>query len=194
MKEEPIDEDALSQMKRRMIGTIIRVMDNPLDMIGSWARFDLAQYTWKTGSSQMLQPKGMRLLKGDHDTMLLKEEYYNPTLSEASADIREIIGEDNALYRRCHQRKRSVPKFFLAHCYLNMFLFTSIKGYDVIGHKPSKSDVNSRICQACKFGYLRSGETVDNSCFKVIEHQHLGYRWHLLRHFLDRVLHFTQYD
>ena len=38
MKEEPIDEDALSQMKRRMIGTIIRVMDNPLDMIGSWAR------------------------------------------------------------------------------------------------------------------------------------------------------------
>lgn len=30
-------------------------------LIGSWARFDLAQYTWKTGSSQMLSNKGMRL-------------------------------------------------------------------------------------------------------------------------------------
>ena len=30
-------------------------------LIGSWARFDLAQYTWKTGSSQMLDPKGMRV-------------------------------------------------------------------------------------------------------------------------------------
>ncbi len=38
MRKEPVDEDALSQMKRRMIGTIIRVMDNPLDMIGSWGR------------------------------------------------------------------------------------------------------------------------------------------------------------
>ncbi|OEO26517.1 respiratory nitrate reductase subunit gamma [Pseudomonas sp. J237] len=30
-------------------------------LIGSWARFDLSQYTWKTGSSQMLSNKGMRL-------------------------------------------------------------------------------------------------------------------------------------
>ena len=30
-------------------------------LIGSWARFDLSQYTWKTGSSQMLRPQGMRL-------------------------------------------------------------------------------------------------------------------------------------
>ena len=30
-------------------------------LIGAWARFDLAQYTWKTGSSQMLSNKGMRL-------------------------------------------------------------------------------------------------------------------------------------
>ncbi len=30
-------------------------------LIGSWARFDLAQYTWKTGSSQMLNKKGMRV-------------------------------------------------------------------------------------------------------------------------------------
>ncbi len=28
---------------------------------GSWARFDLSQYTWKTGSSQMLSNKGMRV-------------------------------------------------------------------------------------------------------------------------------------
>lgn len=30
-------------------------------VFGCWARFDLSQYTWKTGSSQMLQPKGMRM-------------------------------------------------------------------------------------------------------------------------------------
>lgn len=30
-------------------------------LIGSWARFDLSQYTWKTGSSQMLSTKGMRM-------------------------------------------------------------------------------------------------------------------------------------
>ncbi|WP_341957984.1 respiratory nitrate reductase subunit gamma [Pseudomonas sp. RC10] len=30
-------------------------------LIGSWARFDLSQYTWKAGSSQMLSNKGMRL-------------------------------------------------------------------------------------------------------------------------------------
>lgn len=30
-------------------------------LIGSWARFDLSQYTWKAGSSQMLDKKDMRL-------------------------------------------------------------------------------------------------------------------------------------
>lgn len=30
-------------------------------VIGSWARFDLSQYTWKTGSSQILNKKGMRV-------------------------------------------------------------------------------------------------------------------------------------
>ena len=30
-------------------------------LIGSWARFDLAAYTWRTGSSQLLSGKGMRL-------------------------------------------------------------------------------------------------------------------------------------
>ncbi|HNI38484.1 MAG TPA: respiratory nitrate reductase subunit gamma, partial [Pseudomonadales bacterium] len=28
--------------------------------IGSWARYDKAMYTWRTGSSQMLSDKGMR--------------------------------------------------------------------------------------------------------------------------------------
>lgn len=30
-------------------------------IVGSWARYDREQYTWKTGSSQMLNDKGMRL-------------------------------------------------------------------------------------------------------------------------------------
>ncbi|MDE1462871.1 respiratory nitrate reductase subunit gamma [Spartinivicinus sp. A2-2] len=30
-------------------------------LIGCWARFDLSQYTWKAGSSQMLRKKNMRL-------------------------------------------------------------------------------------------------------------------------------------
>ena len=30
-------------------------------LIGSWARFDYAAYTWRTGSSQLLSGKGMRL-------------------------------------------------------------------------------------------------------------------------------------
>ncbi|WP_019673228.1 respiratory nitrate reductase subunit gamma [Psychrobacter lutiphocae] len=29
-------------------------------IIGTWARFDLSQYSWKTGSSQMLRKKNMR--------------------------------------------------------------------------------------------------------------------------------------
>jgi nitrate reductase gamma subunit len=30
-------------------------------LVGSWARYDLAQYTWKAHSSQMLAPRGMRI-------------------------------------------------------------------------------------------------------------------------------------
>ncbi|MCP1506191.1 nitrate reductase gamma subunit [Pseudomonas marginalis] len=30
-------------------------------LLGSWARFDLSQYTWKAGSSQMLNNRGMRV-------------------------------------------------------------------------------------------------------------------------------------
>lgn len=46
------------------------------------------QYSYRLSATY--QPKGMRLLNGDHYTMMLKEEYYNPTLSEASSNIREI--------------------------------------------------------------------------------------------------------
>ena len=30
-------------------------------LIGSWARYDRAMFTWRTGSSQLLSHKGMRL-------------------------------------------------------------------------------------------------------------------------------------
>lgn len=30
-------------------------------LIGSWARYDMAMYTWRTGSSQLLSDRGMRL-------------------------------------------------------------------------------------------------------------------------------------
>ena len=30
-------------------------------IIGTWVRFDLSQYSWKTGSTQMLRSKNMRL-------------------------------------------------------------------------------------------------------------------------------------
>lgn len=36
------------------------------------------------------QPEGMKMLSGDQYTMLLKEEYFNPKLSDASSNIREI--------------------------------------------------------------------------------------------------------
>jgi TonB-linked SusC/RagA family outer membrane protein len=36
------------------------------------------------------QPKGMTMLDGDQYTMLLKEEYFNPTLSDAASDITEL--------------------------------------------------------------------------------------------------------
>ncbi len=36
------------------------------------------------------QPEGMRILNGDQYTMLMKEAYYNPRLSDAASDIREF--------------------------------------------------------------------------------------------------------
>lgn len=36
------------------------------------------------------QPKGMRMLDGDHYTMLMKEAYFNPRLNDAASDILEF--------------------------------------------------------------------------------------------------------
>lgn len=46
------------------------------------------QYSYRATLTQ--QPQGIRLLNGDQYTMLMKEAYYNPTLSDAAANIREF--------------------------------------------------------------------------------------------------------
>ncbi|MBQ9665823.1 MAG: SusC/RagA family TonB-linked outer membrane protein [Bacteroidaceae bacterium] len=46
------------------------------------------QYSYRAMAT--FQPKGINLLDGDQYTMLMKEAYYNPTLSDASANIREF--------------------------------------------------------------------------------------------------------
>ncbi len=46
------------------------------------------QYTYRATMTH--QPYGYKLLNGDQYTMLMKEEYFNPTLSDAASDIREF--------------------------------------------------------------------------------------------------------
>ncbi|MCQ2076997.1 MAG: SusC/RagA family TonB-linked outer membrane protein [Bacteroidaceae bacterium] len=46
------------------------------------------QYSYRATMTK--QPKGLRMLDGDHYTMLMKEEYFNPTLSDAASNIREF--------------------------------------------------------------------------------------------------------
>lgn len=46
------------------------------------------QYSYRATLTQ--QPQGIRLLNGDQYTMLMKEAYYNPTLSDAASNIREF--------------------------------------------------------------------------------------------------------
>ncbi len=46
------------------------------------------QYSYRATLTH--QPQGIHLLNGDQYTMLMKEAYYNPTLSDAAADIREF--------------------------------------------------------------------------------------------------------
>lgn len=72
-------------------------------LIGSWARFDLAQYTWKTGSSQMLQPRGMRLasnlfhigvifiLCGHFVGLLMPEALYHHFISSADKQLVAMV-------------------------------------------------------------------------------------------------------
>ncbi len=46
------------------------------------------QYSYRATLTH--QPMGIKLLNGDQYTMLMKEAYYNPRLSDASSDIREL--------------------------------------------------------------------------------------------------------
>ena len=46
------------------------------------------QYSYRAMAT--FQPQGIRLLNGDQYTMLMKEAYYNPTLSDEAANIREF--------------------------------------------------------------------------------------------------------
>ncbi len=46
------------------------------------------QYSYRAMAT--FQPQGLRLLNGDQYTMLMKEAYYNPTLSDEAANIREF--------------------------------------------------------------------------------------------------------
>jgi len=46
------------------------------------------QYSYRATAT--FQPKGLNMLDGDQYTMLMKEAYYNPLLSDASADISEF--------------------------------------------------------------------------------------------------------
>lgn len=46
--------------------------------------------TYSYAATMTYQPKGMRLLTGDEYTMLMKEAYFNPQLSDAASDIPEF--------------------------------------------------------------------------------------------------------
>ena len=46
--------------------------------------------TYSYAATMTYQPKGMRMLNGDQYTVLLKEAYFNPQLSDAAADIEEF--------------------------------------------------------------------------------------------------------
>ena len=46
------------------------------------------QYSYRATLTH--QPQGIRLMNGDQYTMLMKEAYYNPTLSDAASNIREF--------------------------------------------------------------------------------------------------------
>lgn len=72
-------------------------------LIGSWARFDYAAYTWRTGSSQMLSGKGMRLgsnwfhigiiaiLCGHFVGLLTPHALYEPFISSANKQLMAML-------------------------------------------------------------------------------------------------------
>ena len=71
--------------------------------IGSWARFDLAQYTWKADSSQMLRKKNMRLasnlfhigvlfiLAGHFVGLLVPESIYHHVISTPNKQLLAMV-------------------------------------------------------------------------------------------------------
>lgn len=72
-------------------------------IIGSWARFDLAQYTWKADSSQMLRKKNMRLasnlfhvgvlfiLAGHFVGLLMPESIYHHVISTPNKQLLAMV-------------------------------------------------------------------------------------------------------
>ncbi len=73
-------------------------------LIGSWARFDLSQYTWKAGSSQMMtQGKGMRIasnlfhvgvlfvLAGHFVGLLTPEPIYHMVISTENKQLLAMV-------------------------------------------------------------------------------------------------------
>lgn len=72
-------------------------------IVGSWARYDHGQYTWKTGSSQLLRKKNMRLasnlfhigilviLMGHFVGLLTPHWVYEPFISAGHKQILAIV-------------------------------------------------------------------------------------------------------
>lgn len=72
-------------------------------LIGSWARFDLSQYSWKAGSSQMLSNNRMRLasnlfhvgiifiLAGHFVGLLMPEALYHHFISSANKQLLAMV-------------------------------------------------------------------------------------------------------
>ncbi len=72
-------------------------------LIGSWARFDLSQYTWRAGSSQMLDGKDMRvasnlfhvgiifILAGHFVGLLTPEAVYHGFISSGAKQVLAMV-------------------------------------------------------------------------------------------------------
>ena len=72
-------------------------------LIGSWARFDWSQYTWRAGSSQMLDGKGMRVasnlfhvgiifvLAGHFVCLLTPHEVYQHLISTENKQLLAMV-------------------------------------------------------------------------------------------------------
>ncbi len=72
-------------------------------IVGSWARYDNAQYTWKAGSTQMLSDKGMRIASnlfhvgvlfiifGHFIGLLLPESIYHYVISTPNKQLMAMV-------------------------------------------------------------------------------------------------------